>query len=87
MYAVESDDEWHMIFDCPVFEDLRAARQHLVSSMMAYDMPAFMKHKDQMGVLKHVLACLHEVHQYLDVDHSQDVDIGIREQRDTYDSN
>ena len=82
----EVDDEWHMVFDCPAFESLRAARRQLFSGRVAYDMVAFMRQKDQMGIFKHVLACLRDVSEILDVDHSQDVDVGISERHDTYDS-
>ena len=84
MHAV--DDEYHMVFDCPAFERLRAARRHLFTSRVAYDMVTFMRQKDQVGVFKHILACLREVAEILDVDHSLDVDVGITEQHDTYDS-
>ena len=84
MHAV--DDEYHMVFDCPAFERLRAARRHLFSSRVAYDMVTFMRQKDQVGVFQHILACLREVAEILDVDHSLDVDVGITEQHDTYDS-
>ena len=85
MHAV--DDEWHLIFECPAFEGLRAARRHLYSSRVAYDMAAFMRQRDQKAVFQHILACLREVNSFIDVDHSQDVDVGMYdEQRDTYDS-
>ena len=82
----EVDDERHLIFECPAFECFRTARRHLFSGHVAYDMAAFMRQQDQRGVFQHVLACLREVQDILDVDHSHDVDIGIHEQRDTYDS-
>ena len=75
-----------MVFECPTFEGLRAARRTLFSSRIAYDMAAFMRQRDQKGVFQHVLACLHEVNERVNVDHSRDVDIGIHEQPDTYDS-
>ena len=80
------DDEFHMVFDCPAFERLRAARRHLFSGSVAYDMAAFMRQKDQKGVFQHTLACLREIDEILDVDHTQDVDVGIVEQHDTCDS-
>ena len=82
----EVDDEYHMIFDCPAFEGLRAANRHLFSGQIAYDMAAFMRQPDQKAVFQHILACLREVNELNDVDHSQDVDVGIDEQPDTYDS-
>ena len=80
------DDERHLIFECPAFEHFRAARRHLFSGQIAYDMSAFMRQRDQKGVFQHVLACLRDVQDRLDVDHSHDVDVGISEQRDNYDS-
>ena len=50
------------------------------------DMITFMRQKDQADVFKHILACLREIVEILDVDHSQDVDVGVTEQHDTYDS-
>ena len=47
-------------------------------------MVTFMRQKDQVGVFKHILACLREIAEILDVDHSLDVDVGITEQHDTY---
>ncbi len=70
----------------PTFEGLRVANRHLFSSHVAYDMAAFMQQKDQSAVLRHILACLREVNELNDVDHSRDVDVGIHEQPDTYDS-
>ena len=84
MHAI--DDEYHLVFDCPAFESLRAARRHLFSSRVGYDMAAFMRQRDQAGVLQHILACLRDVGEILDVDHSRDVDVGINEQPDAYDS-
>ena len=43
------DDEWHMIFDCPMFEGFRAARRSLFSSSVAYDVAAFMRQRDQIN--------------------------------------
>ena len=80
------DDESHMVFDCPAFERLRAAKRHLFSGSVAYDMAAFMRQKDQKGVFQHTLACLRGIDEILDVDHTQDIDVGIVEQHDTYDS-
>ena len=80
------DDEWHMVYECPVFDGLRAARRFLFSGTAAHDLSAFMRQRDQKGVFQHILACLREVHEHLNVDHSQDVDVGIDEQPDTYDS-
>ena len=39
-----------------------------------------------MGIFQHILACLHEVRECVHVDRSHDVDVGIDEQPDTYDS-
>ena len=42
--------------------------------------------KDQKGVFQHTLACLREIDEILNVDHTQHVDVGTVERHDTYDS-
>ena len=79
------DDERHLVFECPAFEFLRAARRHLFSAWVGLDMKRFMGQHDQQGVFWHVLNCLREAEQLADVDRSLDVDLGIDVQLDTYD--
>ena len=55
------DDEGHVVFKCPAFEYLRAAKRHLFTSRVALDTACFMSvsvQSDQAGVLHHVLIAL-----------------------------
>ena len=55
------DDERHLMFECPAFEFIRAARRHLFSMHVGLDMRLFMQQRDQKGVLCYVLDCLREL--------------------------
>ena len=52
------DDERHLVFECPEFEDLRYARRHLFTATIGEDVRAFLNQRDQAGVLWFVLDCL-----------------------------
>ena len=80
------DDERHLVFECPAFESIRAARQNLFSAQVGLDMGRFMRQRDQQGVFWCVLNCLREVKDLADVDRSLDVDLGLPVEFDTYDS-
>ena len=82
------DDERHLVFECPAFEYLRAARRHLFTSRVALDMACFMRQRDQAGVLHYVLDCLKHVAAQADVDRSLDVDLPqeLSVEPDSYDS-
>ena len=84
MHAV--DDEWHLVFECPAFEHLRSARQHLFVGFDVPNMTAFMRQCDQMGVTCHILACIQKIKALADVDRSFDVDLSLYEEPDSYDS-
>ena len=78
------DDEKHLVFECPAFLHLRAARHELFSAAIGDDVRAFMRQEDQQSVFWHVLNCIRESEDLADVDHSLDVDIGVDVQIDTY---
>ena len=82
------DDERHLVFECPAFEYLRAARRHLFTSRVALDMACFMRQRDQAGVLHYVLDCLRHIAARANVDHSLDVDLPqeLSVEPDSYDS-
>ena len=80
------DDVWHFIYDCPALQHLRLGRQNLFSGTQAHDMAAFMKQRDQEGVFFYVLQCLREVTAHLTLDRSHDVDLGLNQPVDFYDS-
>ena len=73
------DDERHLVFECPAFEYLRAARRHLFTSRVALDMACFMRQRDH---------CLNHVDAQADVDRSLDVDLPqkMSVEPDSYDS-
>ena len=50
------------------------------------NMTAFMRQRDQMGVMCHILACIQEIKALADVDRSFDVDLNLCEEPDSYDS-
>lgn len=80
-----SDDEWHLVFECPAFEHLRSVRQHLFAGFDVPDMTAFMRQCDQTGVMCHILACIQEIKASADVDCSFDVDLNLCEEPDSDD--
>ena len=65
------------VYQCPAFEHLRVARQHLVAGLDVPDMTAFMRQRDQKGVMCHILACIQEIRALADVDRSFDVDLNL----------
>ena len=71
------DDERHLVFECPAFEFIRAARRQLFSMRVGLDMRLFMQQRDQKGVLCYVLDCLREIEQLADVDRSSDVELDL----------
>ena len=80
------DDERHLVFECPAFESIRAAKRQLFSAQVGLDMRCFMGQRDQEGVFWYVLDCLREVKDLADVDRSGDVDLGLPVQFDACDS-
>ena len=78
------DDERHLVFECPAFEHIRAARRELFTAEVGLDMKCFMAQRDQKGVFWHILNCLREVEDLADVDRSLDVDLGLAVVHDTY---
>ena len=56
MHAI--DDERHLVFECPAFEEFRVARKQLFNRKVGENMKAFMTQKDQRGVMWFVLDCL-----------------------------
>ena len=52
------DDERHLVFECPLFEDLRRDNRHLFGREVAFDMRRFFAHKDQHAVVMYILGCL-----------------------------
>ena len=52
------DDERHLVFECPAFEQLRADSRHLFGPEVAFDMRRFFAHRDQQMVVRFILACL-----------------------------
>ena len=52
------DDERHLVFECPMFEDLRREHRHLFGQEVAFDMRRFFAHKDQRAVVMYILGCL-----------------------------
>ena len=78
------DDERHLVFECPAFEHIRAAKRGLFTAEVGLDMKCFMSQRDQKGVFWFILHCLREVEQLADVDRSLDVDLGLSEERDSY---
>ena len=57
----ELDDERHLVFDCPVFEDLRRSYRQLFYARVGLSMPAFFAQPDQYSVVHFVLDCLHHI--------------------------
>ena len=55
------DDERHLVFECPAFEDLRVAYRQLFGQVVAFDMRRFFAHKDQTAVVMYILDCLHRI--------------------------
>ena len=53
------DDERHLVFECPVFEDLRRNSRQLFGREVAFDMRRFFAHEDQHAVVMYILGCLH----------------------------
>ena len=80
------DDERHLVFECPAFDHFRTARPDLFSVEVGEDMRCFMRQRNQKGVFWYVMTCLREIRDMADVDRSQDVDLGLQEVPDTYDS-
>ena len=58
MGLAKVDDERHLVFECPAFDQLRCARQHLFAAVVDGDMRAFMSQRDQSAVLWFVVDCL-----------------------------
>ena len=52
------DDERHLVFECPMFEDLRRRHSHLFGRVVAFDMRRFFAHEDQRAVVLYILGCL-----------------------------
>ena len=52
------DDERHLVFECPVFEDLRGTHRQLFGSEVALDIHRFFAHTDQVAVVMYILGCL-----------------------------
>ena len=46
--------ERHIVFDCPVFEDLRREHRQLLGQEVAIDMRRFIAHKDQHAVVMYI---------------------------------
>ena len=57
------DDERHLVFECPAFEDLRREHRQSFASEVAFDMCRFFAHKDQHDVVMYILGCLHLLEQ------------------------
>ena len=58
------DDERHLVFECPVFEDLRREHRHLFGQEVAFDMRRFFAHKDQRAVVMYILGCMRLIDIY-----------------------
>ena len=80
------DDERHLVFECPAFESIRAARRQLCTAEVGLDMRCFMSdsQRDQKGVFWFILDCLREVEELENLDRSPDVDLGLPVEHDTY---
>ena len=53
------DDERHLVFECPVFEDLRSAYRCVFGPEVGFDMRRFFAQDNQRGVVLYILGCLH----------------------------
>ena len=62
------DDERHLVFECPAFEQLRADSRHLFGPEVAFDMRRFFAHRDQ-HIVRFILACL----RMIEAEHDSDV--------------
>ena len=82
-----SDDEWHLINTCPAFAyvHVRLAQPQYNFGHVAIHKAAFIKQRDQIGVLRHVLDCLREVTEMSNLDRSRNVDLGMNQSADLYD--
>ena len=78
------DDERHLVFECPAFESIRAAKRELFTAEVGLDMRRFMAQRNQKGVFWFILTCLREVEDLANVDRSLDVDLGLNVEEDTY---
>ena len=58
------DDERHLVFECPVFENLRVASRNLFSRRVNFDMQRFFAQDDQRAVELYILDCLRLIGQY-----------------------
>ena len=58
MHALESDDERHLVFECPALEHVRPARKNLFTVRVGENMQASMTQKDLHAVLWFVIDCL-----------------------------
>ena len=55
------DDERHLVFECPAFDDLRVAYRQLFGQVVALDKRRFFAHKDQTAVVMYSLDCLRRI--------------------------
>ena len=53
------DDEKHLVYECPQMQFIRDAWPELFVRRADFSMKAFFNQKDQHGVFRFVLACLH----------------------------
>ena len=60
------DDERRLVFECPVFEDLRREHRQLFGQEVAltFDMRRFFAHKDQRAVVMYILGCMRLIDIY-----------------------
>lgn len=52
------DDERHLVFKCPAFEDLHRSHLQLFGLEVAYDMRRFFAQEDQRAVVLYIMDCL-----------------------------
>ena len=78
------DDERHLVFECPAFDQLRCARQHLFCGIVDADVRRFMLQRDQAAVLGFVLDCLRYEGPSSAV-RDLDCDLDLQIQLDTFD--
>ena len=87
------DDERHLVFECPAFDEFRYARRQLFAGVAGEDMRAFLSQQDQGAVLWFVVDCLRwegpcESVQEQDCDALGDLEVQLgrqASQADTYD--
>ena len=51
------DNERHLVFECPNFEELRRQHRQLFGQEVAFDMRRFFAHEDQHAVVMYILGC------------------------------